>query len=468
VRPLLALVLACGALSACTQKPAEIEPAPAVLAPAGLGAPLYRSGTRLKLRWAEAQEDASVRLPIGIVDAALGRDCELKGGPGDPACRPVADLDAGSEDVAYLDADEREPALLVDDEVCRGDAETDRRLWTIPPGHGHASEDRFLAGAPRRVKRLWVAVGAGCTPGYEERRGSWCVRPMRAADRRAAARTKEMRFGRAGDPSGLVAAVGLDGSVLPLALGPEYLDGARDFRCAVEEDACVPRWADSLQTTPTLGAELPVTSYSALGPNKWARRYGEEVWAALSPAPNDQRNAHTRTVLAVLTRAEALRFAPFTEGRGRLVLRGKILPDGRRVPLALHDTQLGRDCVPTRIDGALWRCTVQMPRSCRRAEVGEREVLTGSSSFCNEPATCCHGGPIWFPREPARAPRRFDIGPDLSYHPAVPGRAARFAEAPRVTDHVGGWQPQVRKPVWDKTEELGAEVFAELRVVEER
>jgi hypothetical protein len=154
------------------------------------------------------------------------------------------------------------------------------------------------------------------------------------------------------------------------------------------------------------------------------------------------------------------------------VLRGKILPDGRRVPLALFDTLLGRDCEPTRIDGALWRCTVPLPPSCQRFEVGtgepKSEVLGASSSSSRPPEASCHGGPLWFRREPPRAPQRFSIDPDLSYHPAVPGHAARFAEAPRMVDPMPGLQRQVRQPVWDKVEDLGAEVFAELRVVDDR
>ncbi|APR77174.1 Hypothetical protein A7982_02521 [Minicystis rosea] len=446
-------------------------PVPIDAATAGLRTPLYQSGSRLKVRWAEPVDgDASVRVPIGVFDAKLGRDCVLERDDkrAEASCIPIADVYAGSDDIAFLDHDETEPVLLADDDACgRGaDREPDHRLWEIAH-HRDKSLNRYVAEEARIATRPWIATGVGCTPNYERQRGARCVKPLREADLGDVVKTKETRFG---DPSGVVVAAGSDGSVLPLPLGAEYVDAADDIRCEVDADACVPRWPDYLDVTPTIGAEVRAHNYNARSSTKWAHKYGDNVWAALTPrTPTKTGRFESRKVLALLTPDRALRFAQFTFGEGRIVLRGKTLPDGRRVPIALHDTVLHKDCVPAQMEDGRFRCTVQLPSSCQATRVGEgdakTEAISPSSSFCNTPETCCQGGVYWFPRTPARGPRRFDIGPDLEYHPAIPGRAARFSETPRTADHVEQWQPQVRRLVHDKVEDLGPEVFAELRIV---
>lgn len=471
VRPLLP-ALAFG-LACCGKAPIDPPPVPLSTATAGLITPLYQSGSRLKVRWAESvDEGASVRVPIGIFDAKLGRDCELGHGPGDSACIPVADVNAEYDDIAYLDAEETAPVLLVDRAQCHlfGPPEPDRRLWALPHHRG-GTPNRHVLDEPRYAFRLWMVEGSGCTPTFAPRWQARCVRPFRPADLHDVVETKEMTFGLEGDGSGIIVAVGADGSVLPLGMGAEYFEAANDVRCAVNDDACFPRWTDWLDETPSVGAELKVTSHSKHA-RKWGHRYGEDVWAALTPAPRDGARVGMRTVTALLPRDQALRFAPFAAGRGRIVVHGKTMPDGRRVPLSLHDTHLRRDCAPTVMDDGRWRCTVQLPGSCQQTFVGEgearTEAISPSSSFCREPETCCQGGPIWFPRIAARGPRRFDIAPDLSPRPAVPGRAVRFSETPRLADHVAMWVPRHRALVYDKVEDLGPDTFAEIRVVQDR
>ncbi|MFI5300274.1 MAG: hypothetical protein ACHREM_19470, partial [Polyangiales bacterium] len=151
---------------------------------------------------------------------------------------------------------------------------------------------------------------------------------------------------------------------------------------------------------------------------------------------------------------------------GRIVLRVKVVPDGRRVPISLHDTVLGRDCVADRTDDGAWRCVVHLPWSCTFTAAGDGvdvDVLTPSSSCGDAPERCCRVGWTWFSGQPARPPIRFNIQPDNESHPATSGRALRFAETPRLGSHPM-WLPTRRVLLYDEVEKGTPEVFAALQI----
>lgn len=100
------------------------------------------------------------------------------------------------------------------------------------------------------------------------------------------------------------------------------------------------------------------------------------------------------------------------------------------------------------------------------ADGAKHEVLTGSTSFCKKDGTCCAGGAVWFPSEPARGPRRFGMDA-RSTSPAVPERAVLFSETGQVADHIQGWQTQIRKAAYEKVRDLTPDTFAPLRLVQD-
>ena len=155
-------------------------------------------------------------------------------------------------------------------------------------------------------------------------------------------------------------------------------------------------------------------------------------------------------------------------GEGRIILRVRTTPDGRQVPIALHDAQLGRDCVPTVTEDGKLRCTVRVARNCQYvpATMGVGDVLTPIEPFWKDEEARCLGGPIWIARRPADPGTRFGLGAH-GPEPEVAGRAMRFADVPRSAPHPALWPSSRVQVLYDKTEDLGPEVFAELTTMED-
>lgn len=355
-------------------------------------------------------------------------------------------------------------ALIVDDASCFAPPRDDGAIWALDR---HPS-DRFRLDSPRRVGGAWAPAGSGDTVDYERSKRPLCVKPLRLVDPGDAVMTRETVLGDQ-HGAGVVVALGADGSILPPREGAEYIDTREDIRCAVTAaGTCLPRRHGLIEGTPVVGATVTVISSDRSA--KWGV-FGGEIYALLAPADPKGKTIESRKVLSLLSPDAALHFTPLVEGEGRVVLHTMKVPDGRRVPVSLHDTHLERDCVPTKTDDGRWRCVVPLPATCQLTRVGagdaQVDALSPSSSFCEKRDTCCTGGAIWFPGRPAGGPIRGGIDPNPLPQPAVPGRAARFATTPRTADHVTIWQPQIRALVYDVVEELGADAFAELRMVQD-
>jgi hypothetical protein len=442
-----------------------------VVVPAPREGLVYRSGSRLKIQWAEPiGPPSSVRIASGIVDAKTGRVCKMSYGGGERTCLPEDEQQAPPDDIGYLDEKQHHPVLVVDDSLCSAPPSPEPSLLWALPLHMESTPNRYVLEGPRRVQGVQVAAGSGCVVRYEKSTGAVCVRPFRLADVSDVVSIKESVLGREGEPSGVVVAAGADGSVLPLQEGAEYLDSKNEFRCALDDTKCVPRRYDILMDEAVVGTKVKTVSSS--GGLRWAVTNDWESWARLSSerVPRNDAAFGARLIESILDEAHTIHFAESFDGEGRIALHVRAMPDGRRVPVSLYDRHLGSDCVPTRTDDGRWRCTVAIPASCELAEVGERdggtktEALSPSSSFCHKPETCCKGGTFYFPGLPARGARRFgDDGPRPPM-PAVRGRVIRFAELSRMSDQVRMWAAGHRVLVYDKLEEHDETAFAELRL----
>jgi hypothetical protein len=433
---------------------------------------VYQSGSRLKIRWAQPI-GGSARVVHAIFDTKLGRACVLPYGSAEgKPCFPEADEQADDEDVAFLEEALKTPVLLVDPLACSvaPPPDTTSKLWALSPlASIDVKETRFHLDPPRRVPEAWTAEGPGCVVRYKRRPGPLCVRAFRPADVSDVVQMKESVLGS--DGAGVIVARGSDGSILPLGGGTsQYHDARHDFRCAIapEDETCLPSAHDILMSEPTVGAVVDaITSYP--GGSSWAVSHEERVWAQLSPFDGDAGNFQKRRVLSLL--GDVIHFPTrLAEPTARITLHLRTMPDGRAVPVSLYDTKLRRDCAPTKTDDGNWRCTVKVPMSCQETSVVEagatKSVLSPGSSYCTGAReVCCQGGTVWFPAQPARAHRRFGDNP--APHPAIPGRAVRYAEAPRTADHIGMWQPQVKALVYDQVEVLTEDAFARLRVVQD-
>jgi hypothetical protein len=206
--------------------------------------------------------------------------------------------------------------------------------------------------------------------------------------------------------SGALVAAASDGAILP-RWGPEYFDAEHDRTCSLDDAYCH-----------TL---------------------------ALAPEP---------------------RFPERFVGAGRITLRVRVTPDGREVPISLFDRDLQRDCVATAMEDGRWRCTVRVEHGCDYEEAygGRPEMLTPSTSFCNDPARCCRGGPIWIPARPAHLATCVGIGGCEPAEAARAGRALRFATQAREVAASWIYTDARRLPVLDVVERLEERVFAELRI----
>ncbi|MDB4995105.1 MAG: hypothetical protein JWM74_2537 [Myxococcaceae bacterium] len=446
---------------ASARTPAPVVPAPVADAERGRSAPLYQSGSRLKIRWAQPLGAApDVRMVHAIFDTKLGRECVLPYGSAEgKSCFPVADREADDEDIAYLEEGLKTVVLMVDPLECTlAPAADTSTLWALSPiTQLDAKATRYHLDAPRRVPEAYTAEGPGCVVHFKRRRGPLCVRAFRPADPSDVVQMKETVLGS--DGAGVVVAAGSDGSILPVG-GSVYRDARHDFRCAItsEADTCLPAAYDLMMSEPSVGTVVDVIS-SYPGGSRWAVWHKERAWAELSPFAADAGTFQTRTVVSLL--GDVIHFpTQVAEPAARIALHQRTMPDGRAVPVSLYDTKLQRDCKPTKTDDGNWRCTVKLPMSCDEREVVEadvkKSVLSPSSSFCNgKRELCCHGGTVWFPAQAARAHRRFGYNP--SAREAVPGRAVRYAEAPRTAELL-----------YDQLEVLTEDAFARLHIVQDR
>ncbi len=433
---------------------------------------VYRSGSRLKIEWAEPfGQPSSVRIPSRVVDAKSGHVCTISYGEGERTCLPEDERQAPPDDIGYLDEKLHQPVLVVDDSLCSTPPSPERSLLWALPLHMESTPNRYVLEGPRRVQGAQVAAGSGCVVRYEKSAVAVCVRPFRLADVSDVVSIKESVLGRQGEPSGVVVAAGADGSLLPLLEGAEYLDSKNEFRCALDDSKCVPRRYDILMAKAVVGTKVKAVSSS--GGLRWAVTNDWEGWARLSTelVPTNHATFEPRLVESILDDAHTIHFAEGFDGEGRIALHVRAMPDGRRVPVSLYDRHLASDCVPTKTDDGRWRCTIAIPTSCELTEVGDpdggtkTEALSPSSSSCHKQETCCKGGTFYFPGRPARGARRFgDDGPRPPM-PAVRGRILRFAEHSRMSDQVRMWAAGHRAIVYDKLEELDETAFAELRLV---
>lgn len=483
------LVAACAGPSRVRpQQPTELVPFAAEEADVALGrsAPLYRSGSRLKIRWYETI-DGNAKLPLAIYDSTLKTDCELTGGD-TPSCIPVAEM-ADDEKIAFLETKRKSPALIVDDNECvtkPAHTKDDDHLWSLSPfsstdeqktfGDPSAIPKRFSLDPARRTDHTWTMEGPGCVVHVDENaRGSLCVRPLHLVDTSGAAKAQAGVVGTGSEPvSGILVVVGPDGSILPRRGSPAYWDARNEFECFLdfhEPATCLPHPWDKIPEMPVVGNEVKVQSFQP-HPDTWAHYEdgGETTWAKLAPFDETRDRSQPRKVLAIMDMQAAFPFGSKIDGTGRIAMHVRTVPDGRTVPISYYDTKLARDCEPEKTASGTWRCVVKLDMSCEASEVDQggtkKEVITGSSSFCNEGETCCQGGPVFFPAVPPRPARRFGMEAS-SPRPGSPERVVRFSETSHVTDHIRGWQDQVQAPVFEKVEDLSESVFAEMKVVQD-
>ncbi|MEO8798557.1 MAG: hypothetical protein ABI551_11790 [Polyangiaceae bacterium] len=487
---LFASVLSSGACAHGPRPPAasEVARAPRGSTIAPSRASIYRSGSRYKLRWVGTTGPHAARIPFAIVDTELHTECKLDGD--DPlTCIPIGTM-ADDEKIAFLGANSKGPALIVDDDECvaaRERTADDEHLWMLSPfiaplnGHPESFQtQRYRLDAARRIADPWTMEGPGCVVHVEQgARGPLCVRPFRLVSLPEAT-LRDVTLGAAsaagGKTSGVIVASSADGALLPLP-NLAYIDARDDIRCSVgvDDGTCLPPPFTHLDATPVVGHVAKATSYVS-APASWASweepQSGRRTWARLAPGdPKDHGNVQDRLVLSLLNLSTVVPFASRFEGAGRIVVHARVMPDGRSVPVSLYDTKLRRDCTPMKTDSGEWRCVVSLSYRCTRSQITEngvkREVLTGSTSFCHGESDCCQGGPVWIPSKPGRGPRRFGMNGGVAL-PATPERAIRFAETGRMAEHIAGWQEPARALVLDRIEDVTPDVFARLEMFEDR
>jgi hypothetical protein len=421
---------------------------------------LYHSGARLKIEWARPMGgDPDAAIPHRIFDSKLGVVCE----PNEGVCLPVGET-PDDQKVGFLEKEQRTPVLLVEPSECEKDhATTDSRLFSMLIVTLRGAEDynrRWRLDAPRVVSAAWFGEGPGCVVHYEKWPGPLCVRPFRDAGLHDLVSLKERLLG-----GGVVVSEGSDGAMVPPPGGPQYDDRKNDLRCGIADgDACMPAEYGifALDSTVTVGGEATVI----LGrPAKWAlARNPDRYFEIADPGEGKGTTVDKHKVLRELRDEDVVHFTSSVEGEGRVGLHVRAI-DGITVPVALFDRKTKRKCVPAETDDGM-RCVTLLPTACMATVVRttNTNVLTGSTSFCHYPSTCCPGGLVWFPAVPAHEPRRYGYNGGAS-RPAIPARAIRFATEPRETDHVGGWQDDVRALVWDQVEVSSADAFPALELV---
>ncbi len=447
----------------------------------------------MKIRWVGTTGPDAARIPFAIVDTELHTECKLDGD--DPlTCIPVGTM-ADDEKIAFLEANSQGPALIVDDDECvappRERTADDEHLWRLSAFVGPMQsplaafvasfeKKRYRLDPARRITDAGTMEGPGCVVHVEQgARGPLCVRPFRLVSLPEAT-LREVTLGAApaagSKMSGLVVVSSPDGARLPLP-NPAYIDARNDIRCSVgiDDDACLPPPVTQLDAAPAVGHVAKAES-SLDAPTSWASweetPSGRRTWARLAPGdPQHHGNVQDRLVLSLLDMSTVVPFSSRLEGAGRIVVHARVMPDGRSVPVSLYDTKLRRDCTPMKTDSGEWRCVVLRSYRCTQMRINEngveRDVLTGSTSFCHGESDCCQGGPVWIPSKPGRGPRRFGMNGGVAL-PATPERAIRFAETSRMAEHIAGWQEPARALVLDRIEDVTPDVFARLKMFDDR
>lgn len=307
------------------------------------------------------------------------------------------------EDLAYFDEDRQLPAAVVDAGECESPSSSSDELWALG-AHDWRWIHRSRASSPRWVSGVWLLAGGGCVPYWERSSRRVCLRPMTDEPLDDLVVVREAVLAPTAGASGALVAEATDGAILPRW---GYFDAEHDRMCSLDDAHCRTR--------------------------------------ALAPEPT---------------------FPQRLVGPGRIALRVRVTPDGREVPISLFDRDLQRDCVATAMDDGRWRCTVRVEHGCDHEEAygGRPEMLTPSTSFCHDPATCCRGGPIWIPARPAHLATCVGIGGCEPAEPARAGRALRFATQAREEAASWIYTDARRIPVLDVVERLDERVFAELRI----
>ncbi len=422
---------------------------------AGHSAPLYRSGARLKIRWASS--DTGARMPFAFVDRKLGRECRLENG----ACLPVAEA-VWTDKVAYFDDNNTRGALLVEDALCDAPNAPDARLFHAARHFDDATFNIYVADAPRRVAGMYKPIPSGCVPEYSKTSQILCVRPLSHLELVDLVIVRDTILGTGALRSGMTIAVANDGALLPYY--PHYIDARNGITCDIDVARCLPRFADKLEGVPVVGADVAVHSYELLG-KRHATNADKTVWATIEPATANGGRTQLRKVVDVLTENTIVHLREELIGTGRIVLRVRVTPDGRRVPISLYDTTLASDCTATTTDDGKLRCAALLPSSCTFGD----GALTPSSSFCDddERESCCRGGVYWFAGTPARGPVLHGYSTDPNPRAATPGRAVRFASTPHLGSQPTIWVPEKKVLVYDQLEEVGPDIFAELQLTED-